>query len=158
MNTFDLENFGGRLHPFFASLPLSVLILAFVLSLFAIARNSKLTAVKGLVLVAAALVGAAYLSGDLEREGASKTFTVDPEVIAVHQAWGKALLITLLAAAGVLILEANAVAGRRWLRLLGVALLFVSLVLCVVSSAKGGELVFIHGAGVTAACPSCEAN
>ncbi len=152
MDLLFFESIGERLHPFLASLPLSLLATAFVFLTSAALKGRDLALGRWLLSMVLILVGAAYLSGDFGRDGASKTFEVDGELIAQHQAWAKSLLMVLIVACAVLWLEAVATASRKVLRWLGVALGAVAVLLNLIAGSKGGDLVFKHGAGVSASC------
>lgn len=154
LSTLSFESLGEKLHPFLASLPLSILILACCSLCIGVVGRHNLAVAKWLVFSALLAVGAAYLSGDFGREAASKTFQVDGDLIAVHQGWAKSLLMVLIAASAVLFIEAGAVAGRAFLRSAAVVLVITALLLNLVTGFKGGELVFKYGAGVTATCPA----
>ena len=91
-----------------------------------------------------------YYSGYWGAEFANQTFAVSDELIASHQALAKFYLISLVPCLTLSIVLGTAEPPRPGLRLLYLAFVWLSFILVVLTGSQGGELVFEHGAGVTA--------
>ena len=106
------------------------------------------------VIAAVLLVPLTYYSGYWGAEAASQTFQISDELVGTHQAWGKFALISCFPSMVLFGLERFGNNAPNWLRPVYLGLLAVSTALVLYTSYQGGELVFRHGAAVSAQSPN----
>ena len=102
-----------------------------------------------LVKLLCVLAPITYYSGYWGSSFANQSFKIAEETIAAHQALGKSLIISLIPLLLFLLLSEQT-PERALLRVCYRVFLSISLLLVILTSRQGGNLVFEHGAGVYA--------
>lgn len=95
-------------------------------------------------------VVAAFFSGYQAITVAEKTFKIAPELIATHHQFGKLLLFAIIPTVTLGFLHSRATHGKSGFRAAYLFSLALSFALVVYACYLGGDLVFVHGAGVRA--------
>lgn len=135
-------------HPIFASFPFVLLFVIFITELVAFFGDTNTWRVFSCYL--ACLLGifsiATYYTGFYDAERANITFQVSEEVISQHQASAKLFLMSLIPT--VLFSIIRAIKPNEILHWIYTPCLVLSLILGGLTSHRGGELVFKHGASV----------
>ncbi len=103
-----------------------------------------------LLRILCAIAPVTYYSGYWGAEYANQTFQVSDDIIAWHQALAKFYLMSLIPCLALSIAIGSESESKPWLRLLYLASLLLSFALVLLTGAQGGDLVFMHGAGVSA--------
>jgi uncharacterized membrane protein len=143
------------LHPFCSSLPSGIITALVVTEIVVWYRTGDLRAAlisARLILLALMIVSVAlaFLSGYIGAEYASRTFLVPEHEIATHHLWGKSVAFVVLPTA-LLGWAAGAARYNRGLFMVSYrVMLLVLLTLLFRTGSLGGDLVFLHGAGVRA--------
>jgi len=141
-------------HPPLAGFPFVMLCCVVFAELLAAFYRPKQCRKFAAVLLRALCVVAplTYYAGYWGAEMANQTFSVSIDVIAAHQMKAKMLLLSLIPTLLLSILERQASEADEpfRLRVLYYFFLLVSFALVILTSYEGGDLVFIHGAGVSA--------
>ena len=139
------------IHNALSSLPLAFIgLTAFlvIVDLFGWQRDHIRFSIKISLLCSLAAVIASFYTGYEASEQANKFFEVSDDVIAHHHSYGRLLLFLIIPTVGMYWVAHYA----THLKLLFKALFFVLLIACcylvLVTGKLGGELVFVHGAGV----------
>ncbi len=135
-------------HPIFASFPAVLLFVIFITELVAFFGDTNTWRVFSCYL--ACLLGifsiATYYTGFYDAERANITFQVPEEVISHHQASAKLFLMSLIPT--ILFSIIRAIKPNEILHWVYTPCLVLSLILACLTSHRGGELVFKHGASV----------
>ena len=141
------------LHPPLSAMPLGLIVLAAILEVYYILRPSPMVAYAiGINLVAAAIFSlAAFFSGYSAAETANRTFQVTDQAISEHHTFGRLLLFAIIPCAALKIISAIATHNKAIFRGFYLVFLVLSLSLVLYTGYLGGRLVFVHGAGVSAA-------
>ena len=144
-----------NLHPPLSGIPFALLSLALLLELLCMWREySGLKTVARVNLRAAAIISiATFFSGYFEADSASVSFSVPEDALATHFVYGRASMCILLLTVAAEYLAARATHYPMLFRLLYYSVLLASMALLSWTGWLGGELVFTHGAGVTAPIP-----
>ena len=140
-------------HPPLSSFPAVTLVLAVASELIAffkrhnkLASNSYRVMAQRLIFIGCCFTCVTYLSGYFGEDQASQTFEVPTNIIATHQAWAKAILVSLIPLIIFTILRN--MSAKLAVNVLYYFFLTLSLGLTIYTSYLGGTLVFKHGAGV----------
>ncbi len=143
------------LHPPLTGFPFVLLSCVMALELSAaILKKEELGRMARFLLGVACLVTPlTFFSGYFAAEYASQTFQVAQDRIAEHQAAGKLLLLSLIPTFVFSSLRKSQ-ASPRVVQCLFFVSLSCSLYLVLLTSSRGGDLVFRHGAGVFAKPPA----
>jgi len=138
------------LHPIVASFPAVILVIIFLTELVAYFGETNSWRVFSTFLACLLVIfsGATYYSGFYDAEKANMTFQISEEIISAHQASAKLFLMSLIPT--VLFSIIRAIKPNEIIHWLYTPCLILSLILSGVTSHKGGQLVFIHGASVEA--------
>lgn len=143
-----------HLHPALSSFPPALLILVAgleVASYFGVQQLRR--SIDIILLLAVVFVLAAFFSGYDAAETANRTFIVAEHAIAEHHNIGRLLAILIIPCAALEQIAQRARHGQKFFWSLYLALLTVCVALVVWTGYEGGELVFKHGAGVSATLP-----
>jgi len=160
----ELLKFIGSLHPFFATLPVPLVLAALLWEIccFIYARQCRpglndflylrgLSAGARFLLVGLASVGVifAFITGYIAQDYADQSFCVPNQAIAQHFIWGRILLIGIVPFWGAVLFFSTVTISRlvHWIIFIGALIVFLATAL--VTSYFGGNLVFNHGAGVS---------
>lgn len=140
-----------NVHPPLASFPFvlcSVVVVAELLSLWT--KSATIRHYAGISLIFCICVTPlTYLSGYLAVENADKTFQVSPDIIEAHRTLARMFLISLVPI-GLLKIISERRIEKPSLRYLYLGVLIAAYGVVGLTSFRGGELIFSHGAGVEA--------
>jgi len=136
-------------HPPLSGFPFVILALIALTELLRLFSNREIlnSAAKYLAILLVVISPITYYSGYWGVDYANQTFNVAEEFINRHQAFAQGFLLTLVPFAVCSFLHHSNLQSKK-LRTLYLASLLVSLGVVAITSFKGGELVFSHGAGV----------
>ncbi len=139
-------------HPALSGLPLAFVGAAFVLEILLLRAERPPLRFAATIIVIFALLSivATYLSGYLTEASVNQAFTVKPEAIEAHHNLGTWLLLSAVPWGIFYFVAQFATHARSLWRALYRILLMILLVLVLMTGFKGGQLVFEHGAGVSA--------
>lgn len=142
----------ASLHPPLSAFPLALITVVTLLEIIHIFYRSPnlLYAIRINLALAAVFVIAAFFSGYSASESASQTFQVGDQVIAWHHSWGRLLLFFILPTFILNLISSSAKQNKKvWFGLYYLLLLSCQS-LVIYTGYLGGQLVFLHGAGVSA--------
>lgn len=138
------------IHPPLTAFPfalLTVVLLGELANLYF--RSTKLDFVNRINLVFAALgASLAFASGYWEVDGVVERFSVDRDAVAEHYNLARLFLFSLVPTVALKFVVAVATEKKRLLIGAYWVALVVSFALAICTGREGGELVFVHGAGV----------
>jgi len=143
-------------HPPLSGFPIVLLILLCggEILWFCAPKTYQGPAVRIFLLVGTLLfVPLTYFSGDWGVDAANQAqiFKITTDQISFHQNTAKLLLLSVVPLLLFGLLKSSALYGRSiTVRISYLISLALSLTLCILTSYRGGELVFTHGAAVTA--------
>lgn len=140
------------LHPALASFPAVLLLVALGLEVASAIRGTDVfrVAIRIQLSLAVVFVLAAFFSGYLANDLANQTFSVADSFISRHHLSGRLLAFLILPCAALEFIARRAVYARGGFRVAYLMLLLLCVGLAVYTGHLGGELVFEHGAGVSA--------
>lgn len=140
-----------HLHPPLSAFPFALLTVVVLLEIAKICGARHLDNVIRINLVIAAIASLlAFFSGYYSGSCTNVTFKVDEGAITQHIAAGRVILIALFPCLACYFIAQMNPANPRLFRGLYLLFLFVAYGAVLVSGYLGGELVFRHGAGVSA--------
>ena len=139
-------------HPALSGFPPVLLTLLIVSELWSMYSKRQMHSVQSfLLIVLAGTLPLTYFSGWWAADGASASFEVPDDAVAMHQLAAKAFSLSLFLPLLAFYLERSALddARRRHLQRLFRAGLLLSFCAAAATGYLGGRLVFEHGAGIT---------
>ncbi len=139
------------IHNALSSLPLGFIGLTVLLVIFELCgwkRAQVGFSIKLSLFCALAAVVASFYTGYEASEEANKFFLVSDEVIVRHHNYGRLLLFLIIPTVGLYWIARHATHLKVLFNILFLALLMACSYLVIVTGKLGGELVFVHGAGV----------
>lgn len=144
-----------NLHPPLTAFPLALIVcIAFLQLLYLIKKSAALRNAININFILSVLATiAAFFSGYQAGDMADKTFAIDDALIAAHHSYGRLLLFTFITCAAFRLASEKAAYNRNFFSALYYITLLISLVLVIYTGYLGGNLVFVHGAGVSAQLP-----
>jgi len=139
-------------HPPLAAFPFALIVTVFILEIvnFFIGSTQLKSVIRVNLYIAGVAVVAAFFSGYQANELADATFKVADELIEAHHEVGRLVMFSTLACAIFVALKDRAVHAVSFFRASYYILLLVSVVLVACTGYLGAELVFKHGAAVSA--------
>lgn len=141
-----------NLHPPLTAFPLALIVLVVALEIYSWFRGEDWRKPIEFVLVLTVVaVAAAFFSGYQASDGADQTFLVPDEPISRHHTAGRFLLFLIVPCAALRFVATRARFNARGFTVAYGVVLAICLGLVIYTGYLGGELVFIHGAGVSAA-------
>ena len=144
-----------NLHPPLSSVPITLLVVTILLEIIHIVRPSSgaRSAARFTLLFSACSAVLAFFSGYPASDAANQTFLVPDEAISRHHTIGRLFLIAIWPCVAVSWISDRARHAQAMFRGAYFILLFLSASLAIFAGYLGGELVFVHGAGVSASAP-----
>lgn len=143
-----------NLHPPLTAFPLALLLVVAILEIVLLFRPRYRDHLQQALAVnlffAMVAVIAAFFSGYQASDAANQTFRIADDVISTHHSWGRLLLFAVIPCWALELLGRRARYYRPLFRVGYFLLLAICVALVVVTGYLGGQLVFEHGAGVSA--------
>ncbi|MCB0338443.1 MAG: hypothetical protein KDD53_02515 [Bdellovibrionales bacterium] len=141
-----------HLHPFLSSFPVvlcSCALLSEFLFVFSKRREFRLVTRFSIVLLLLSTI-AAFLSGYLASDLANQTFVISNDLIERHHFTGQILLFLVFPLSILNFARDYASYGKLGFSITFQVVLLATVLTAFVTGFRGGELVFEHGAGVSA--------
>jgi len=143
-----------NLHPPLTAFPPALLVLCIIFELKYMLSKSKIERISALELIhyTTGFSILTYLSGYIGSEFADQTFAIDPALISFHEQVARVSLLLLITASilSLVVKETKQKLARSAFQLF----LLLSFGVILYTANLGGELVFKHGAGVSAPLPT----
>lgn len=139
-----------RIHPAISSFPLAFIILVCALELWCLRRvNEKVSwAAWFLLLVSFASTLLTFISGYHASANTGELAESVEGILSNHHAWGRLALISIVVTVCLKWVSKVATQSRGVFKAIYFMMLIVTFFSLVISSHKGGGLVFDHGVGV----------
>lgn len=143
-------------HPPLSAFPLVILTLIVLLEIFLVFRNiEKVRSLSTLLLCFLAVISPlTYFSGYWGVDFANRSFEISQDLIEGHQMLAHLYLFFLVATLALAFAALKAEFSKKAFLVAYRIFLVLTYLIIVLTSAKGGELVFEHGAGVGARNPT----
>jgi uncharacterized membrane protein len=140
------------LHPPLSAFPVALITVIVLLEAarFFLKWEGISSAIKINLVLAAAMLLAAFFSGYQASDYADGTFKIPDDAIAEHHKFGKILLFTFLPCVMLRFIESRAMHGKKIFHWTYLAFLAASFLILIQTGYLGGKLVFKLGAGVRA--------
>lgn len=139
-------------HPPLSGFPfvlLSLVVIAELVSIFRKDSNGRGFS-RNLLYILCLFAPMTYFSGYWGAELSSQSFVISQDLISTHQGWAQLFLLSLVPCLVLSLLESHSEKVNLVLRYGFRVALLVCYALVILTSFQGGQLVFTHGAGVSA--------